>query len=84
MKNIIISDCIFESSYIQESKLDKVEFRNCNFKQSQLSGTSLSGVDLSDSEFEGAGFRAEDLKGAIVSATQAVDFSKIFGLKVKD
>jgi uncharacterized protein YjbI with pentapeptide repeats len=82
MKNVILSDCIFQDSNIQHSKFDKVEFRKCNFKLSQMSGTSLSGIDLSNSDFEGVGVRPEDIRGAIVSPMQAVDFAKLFGLVI--
>lgn len=83
MKNVILLDCVFENSNLQHSKFDKVEFRKYNFKLSQMSGTSLSGIDLSNSDFEGVGVRPEDIRGAIVSPMQAVDFSKLFGLIIK-
>lgn len=47
-----------------------------------MSGTSLSGIDLSDSNVEGLGIQPENLKGAIVSSMQAVDFSRLLGLVI--
>ena len=83
MKKVILEDSIFENSNFQNSHFDKVQFRKCNFKLSQMSGTSLSGMDLSNSNVEGLGIQIEDLRGAIVSPMQAVDFSKLMGLVVK-
>ena len=84
MKDVIIEDCAFERSNFQNCKFKKVQLRNCNFKLSQMSGTSLLGVDLSNSNVEGLGVRPEDLRGAIVSTLQAVDFSKLLGLVIKE
>jgi uncharacterized protein YjbI with pentapeptide repeats len=84
MKNVIITDSIFENSSFQYCKLNKVNFRRCDFKLSQMSGTSLNGMDISDCEFEGVNLSTSDIKGAIVSPMQAVDFSKLIGLIIKE
>jgi uncharacterized protein YjbI with pentapeptide repeats len=82
MKRVIFEESIFENSNFQNSNFTKVQFKKCNFRLSQMSGTSLSGIDLSDSNVEGLGIQLEDLKGAIVSPMQAVDFSKLLGLVI--
>lgn len=84
MKRAILQDSIFENSNLQNSRLTDVRFIRCNFKLCQMSGTSLSGIDLSSSDVEGLGIQPEDLKGAIVSPMQAMDFSKLLGLVVKE
>ncbi|WP_192930311.1 hypothetical protein [Alkaliphilus pronyensis] len=43
----------------------------------------MAGIDLSDSNLEEVGVRLDDIKGAIVSPMQAVEFSKLFGLMIK-
>lgn len=84
MKNVVITDSIFENSSFQYCKLNKVSFRRCDFKLSQMSGTSLNGMDIGDCEFEGVNLSIDDIKGAIVSPMQAVDFSKLIGLIIKE
>jgi uncharacterized protein YjbI with pentapeptide repeats len=84
MKRVIFEESIFENSNFQDSRFIKVQFIRCNFKLSQMSGTSLLGIDLSDSNVEGLGIQLEDLRGAKVSPMQAVDFSKLLGLVVKE
>jgi len=83
MKNTVLLECIFENSNFQNSNFNRVEFRKCNLRLSQMSGTSLCGIDLSNSNVEGLGVRPEDIRGAIVSPMQAVDFSKLLGLVIK-
>jgi uncharacterized protein YjbI with pentapeptide repeats len=83
MKKVIFEESIFESSNFQNSNFTKVQFKKCNFRLSQMSGTSLSGIDLSDSDVEGLGIQLENLRGAVVSPMQAVNFSKLLGLVVK-
>ncbi len=84
LKKVMFKECIFEGSNFQNSHFDKVQFRKCNFKLSQMSGTSLAGMDLSNSNVEGLGIQLEDLRGAIVSPMQAVDFSRLLGLLIKE
>ena len=84
MKKVILKDSNFENSNFQNSRLADVRFTKCNFRLCQMSGTSLSGIDLSDSDVEGLGIQLEDLKGAIVSPMQAVNFSKLLGIIVRE
>ncbi|HYE81993.1 MAG TPA: hypothetical protein VEG39_07495 [Clostridia bacterium] len=51
----------------------RTEFMNCK----------LMGLNLSDSVVESLRVQPEDLRGAIVSPLQAVDFSKLLGLVIK-
>ncbi|WP_053955016.1 pentapeptide repeat-containing protein [Inediibacterium massiliense] len=83
MKKVLFQDSLLENSDFQNSKLSKIQFDNCNLQLSQMSGTSLSGIDLSTSIVDGLGVRQEDIRGAIVSPLQAVNFSKLLGLVIK-
>lgn len=84
LKRVVLKECIFENSNFQNSRFEKVQFKGCNFRLSRMSGASLSGMDLSNSDVEGLGIQLEDLRGAIVSPLQAVGFSKLLGLVVKE
>ncbi|WP_197470757.1 pentapeptide repeat-containing protein [Anaerosporomusa subterranea] len=67
-----------------KSTLLHVHFSNSSLDQIQLSGTKLAGIDLSSCEFRQIGVTIEDVQGCIVSPQQAVGFSKLFGLIIKD
>jgi len=41
-------------------------------------------MDISDCEFEGVSLSIDDIKGAIVSPMQAMDFSRLLGLIIKE
>ncbi len=84
MKRVVFSNSVFENSNFQNSHFEKIQFSECNLRLSQMSGTSLSGIDLSSCDLEGLGIQPEDLRGAIVTPLQAVDFSKLLGLIVKE
>lgn len=66
------------------STLHKVYFSHSRLDQIQLSGTKLAGIDLSSCEFSHIGITIEDVQGCIVSPQQAVGFSKLFGLIIKE
>ena len=83
LKNVNFDRCNIESGDFQNAELSKVDFNRCMLRLCQMSGTRLANIDLSNSDIEGLSVRIEDLKGAIVSPGQAVDFSKLFGLVVK-
>ncbi len=83
LKQVYFERCQMESSDFQYAELVKVMFEHSTLRLSQFSGTKLADIDLSNCDIEGLGVRIEDLKGAIVSPGQAVDFSKLFGLVVK-
>ncbi len=84
LKKVMLKDSIFDNSNFQNSSLEKVKFIECSLCLSQVSGTSLSGIDLCSCNTEGMGVQSENLKGAIVSPVQAVQFSRLLGLVVND
>jgi uncharacterized protein YjbI with pentapeptide repeats len=84
MKNTIFNKSNFENCNIQSGKLDKVAFTETYFTQGQMSGTSLKDMDISSCYFDGVGLRPEDIKSAIVSPMQAVEFAKLLGVIIKE
>lgn len=84
LKRVVFKDSILDNSNLQNSSLDKVKFLECSLCLSQVSGTGLSGIDLCSCNTEGMGVQPENLKGAIVSPVQAVQFSRLLGLVVKE
>lgn len=84
MKQVSYQETSLEKSDFYHAKFNKVGFDNCKIDQSQFSGASLKGIDLSTADFHNLGVTLEDLQGCIISPSQAILFTKIFGLVVKD
>lgn len=61
-----------------------MEFAECQIDKAQFSGTKLAGIDLSRTDFHNLGVTLEDLQGCIISPAQAISFTRIFGLVVKE
>ncbi|WP_211746626.1 pentapeptide repeat-containing protein [Paenibacillus sp. Marseille-Q4541] len=84
MKLVSFQDNSLLKSDFYHSEFTKVEFSRCMLNEAQFSGTSLKGIDLSNTEFFNLGVTLEDLQGCIISPAQAILFTKIFGLVIKE
>lgn len=84
LKQVGFSQCLLNRSDFQNAKFTKVEFLENNMKQIQLSGVPLKGIDFSTCDIEGIGVRVEDLYGAVIERDQAIEFTGLLGLKMKE
>lgn len=84
LKQVVFEHSSLAKADFYHSELSKVELRDADIDGAQLSGTKLSGIDLSGCRFYNLGVTLEDLQGCIISSPQAILFTKIFGLVVKD
>jgi uncharacterized protein YjbI with pentapeptide repeats len=84
LKQVSFTNCLLNNSDFQNSNFNKVNFSKTDLKHAQMSGTKLKDIDLSNCDIEGIGVRIEDLHGAIISSMQAVFFSKLLGLVIKE
>ena len=82
-KQVSFEGCDLNQSDFQRAVLAKFAFSKCNLSMAQCSGVSFRGLDISDCEIEGIIAGPEDLKGASISAHQAVLLAQTFGLNVK-
>ena len=57
-------------------------FTNCNLTECNLSNTSLSGINLSTDVIDSIISYPQDLKGAIMSEYQALEYIKLLGIKI--
>ncbi len=73
---------LFENCY--GAKLSKVKFNSCNIEDIDFTETVLTGIDISTCKFENINVDMKSLKGCIVSREQAIGFSTLLGLKVRE
>ena len=77
-----------ENTNLQSSSMNEVTWKNiafleCDLNKSELVRTKLKGIDFSTCEFNGITVNISDLNGAIVNEFQALELSKLLGLKIK-
>ena len=75
--------CSLEEADLSEGKLKSVEFSDCDLRKIQLLHTPLDGIDLRSCKIGGLKLNINDLKGAIVTAQQAIDLVSFLGVMVR-
>jgi uncharacterized protein YjbI with pentapeptide repeats len=80
--------CELRSSQFREAGLVRVTLEATKLidvvlRQADLAETRLAGVDLSACDIEGITLRVEDLRGAIVSAPQAMELARLLEVVIK-
>ena len=78
----------FEESSIRQSDFSELDWQSlhlsaCNLSQSQWFHTRLKELDFSQNEFEAIALSAENMRGLIVNAEQALTIAGTLGLVVK-
>ena len=76
-------NCALQGTDFQSAEISKVIFSGDDFRQAQMSGVPLCGIDFSSCNIDGLCARPEDLRGAIITAEQAVTAAQIIGMKIK-
>lgn len=68
------------------TKLSHVELDDCDLTRATVYRSSLSGIDLSTCDISGIRVSGDfrDLRGAVVSAPQAVQLAGLLGVTVKE
>lgn len=84
IKALHFKKCDLTYASIMECDLKKADFEQCNLTKAELLHSSLYQKDLSSCEIEGIMLSFDDLKGAIVSPTQALALSSLLGIQIKD
>ena len=77
-----------ENTNLQSSSMNEVTWKNiafleCDLNKAELVRTKLKGIDFSTCEMNGITVNISDLNGAIVNEFQALELSKLLGLKIK-
>jgi uncharacterized protein YjbI with pentapeptide repeats len=77
----------FVETQWQEADLRVVNLENTRWTRSDLSradlsGAKLAGADLRGAEIEGLILNAQDVAGAIVTSSQAMEFARLLGVVI--
>lgn len=83
LSDLSIVDSDMSNANISECKLTNLESKDVNFIGTSFFKTPLKGVDLTLNLIDGIIVSGAELKGAIVSASQATELAKLLGLIVK-
>ncbi|MCU1322394.1 MAG: pentapeptide repeat protein [Acidobacteriaceae bacterium] len=72
----------------REAALNQVDFESTRFndvvlRQAELTRTRLAGLDLTTCDIEGITLQLEDLRGAIVSAAQAMQLARFLEVVIR-
>ena len=82
LEKVLFEKTILISSYFQENRLKEVYFKKADLSRAQFFKTSLKNIDISDALIEGIAINIEDIRGAIIDQTQALDLLYLLGVKV--
>jgi len=74
--------CNFEDSDFYGADLQGCVFRRCNLRNVEMSKANLAGADFRGSKIEGWRLQAEDVRGAIVDAAQALQLAPLLGIHI--
>lgn len=79
-------DCRLVEAALQRAKLKKVALAGCDLTRLDVFGTKLSGLDVSTCVFQAPVLSADyrELRGAVVSAEQAVELACLLGVRIAD
>lgn len=75
--------CNLSEADFQGTDLSGSVFRKCNLQNVEMSKVTLINTDLRSSNIEGLQLNAEDIRGAIVDAAQALQFAPLLGIKIE-
>lgn len=83
LKSVRFEDCDLGDSDFMGADLAGVVFSGCDLSRCDMSGATLLGTDFRGSKLDSLKVGVEDLRGAIVDPTQAVEFVRLLGVVVK-
>ncbi len=75
--------CNLGDADLRGAHLEGAIFTNAVLCRADLSKARLRGTDLRGAEIEGVTVQPEDLRGAIVNVTQAMDLARLLGLIIR-
>lgn len=82
-KSAQFEECDLSDTDFMGADLSGVVFSGCNLSRCDMSGAKLAGADFRGSNLDSLKVGIEDLRGAIVDPTQAVEFVRLLGVVVK-
>ena len=77
-------NCNFSGADFEGSDLTGCRFLNCNLTDAEMSGCKLIKTDFRGSNLQGLHVGVNEIKGAIVSTSQALILTGILGIEILD
>lgn len=81
--NCLLSGCDLREVDLRGANLRGTAFPGCDLTGADLRGANLDGADLRGAQIEGVEWHAEDVRGAIVSADQALAMAPLLGIRIE-
>jgi uncharacterized protein YjbI with pentapeptide repeats len=81
-KSAEFDSCNFEEADFHGTDLSGSRFRRCNLRNAEMNKVKLVDADLRGSVGEGLQLNAEDIRGAVVDASQAMSFATLLGIRI--
>ena len=86
INQVVFSDCQLTEAGLQSlAEIKNLTLNNCDLTRAELLNTKLFGLDLTTCQLDGILLQgAPELRGAIVTASQALALSSLLGLRIKE
>ena len=82
-KSTLFDSCDMTNSYMADMQLKSVAWDKCRLVEAEFLHTSLNGIDMRTNDISGMLLTGPELKGAIVTAQQACELSRLLGVIIK-
>jgi uncharacterized protein YjbI with pentapeptide repeats len=83
-KAVRFEHCLLREASFESADLPGIIFDDCDLTRADLRMARLSGADFRGSRLDGVQAGAQELRGAIVDSTQAIQIAGLIGLIVKE
>ena len=86
INQVVFSDCQLTEAGLQSlAEIKNLTLNNCDLTRAELLNMKLFGLDLTTCQLDGILLQgAPELRGAIVTASQALVLSSLLGLRIKE
>ena len=83
LRQVRFTECDLTEAALNDCRLDGVAFEGCTLRSTEFSHTPLRGIDLRQSQLGDLRLTVDDLRGAIVAPSQALDLLPLLGVVVR-
>jgi uncharacterized protein YjbI with pentapeptide repeats len=83
LDRVDFTDCILTEAALEALNARQLTFDSCDLTRASLFRTPMKGIDMTTCTLDGILVNLPDLRGMIVSPTQAMNLAKLLGLVVK-
>ena len=83
INNVNFVECNMTESVLQDVKLEKSVFENCDLTNGFFNKTFLGKIDLTTCDITGIDVDIPNIYGTTVTTMQALDLSRLLGLNIK-